>query len=177
MLLFSWVLCCCSLSPVQLFVTPWTAACQPSLSFIISRSLLKLMSVESVMPSNYLILCHLLRFLPLLFLSIRAFCNESALWIRWLKYWSFSFSNSPSNEYVGLISFRIDWLDLFAVQRILKSLLQHHSLNTSILWCSAFFVVQISHLNMTTGKTIALTIGRLSTKWYVCFLIHCLGLS
>ena len=120
--------------------------------FIISQSLLKLMSVESVMPSNYLILCHLLLFLPLIFPSIRVFCNESALRIRWLEYWSFSFSNSPSNEYLELISFRIDGLDLFAVQGILKSLLQHHSLKASILWCSAFFVAQLSHPYMTVGK-------------------------
>ena len=164
-------ICCCSLSPVGLFVTPWTAACQPSLSFTISRSLLKLMSVESVMPSNYLILSHLLLFLPLIFPSIRVFCNESALRIRWLEYWSFSFSNSPSNEYLELISFRIDGLDLFAVQGILKSLLQHHSLKASILWCSAFFVAQISHLNMTTRKTIALTIWTFVNKM-ICLLFN-----
>ena len=145
-------------------MTPWTAACQPSLSFTISRSLLKLMSVESVMPSNHLILFRPLFLLPSIFPSIRVFCNESALRIRWLEYWSFSFSNSPSNEYLELISFRIDGLDLFAVQGILKSLLQHHSLKASILWCSAFFVAQISHLNMTTRKTIALTICK-ETKY------------
>ena len=115
------------------------------------------MSIESVMPSNYLILCHTLLLLPSIFPSIRVFSNESALHIRWLKYWSFSFSISPSNEYSGLISFRMDWLDLIAVQGTLKSILQHHSSKASILWHSAFFMVQLSHPYMTTGKTIALT--------------------
>ena len=144
-----------SLSYVQLFATPWTAAHQASLSFTISQSLLKLMSIELVMPSNHLILCPLL--LPLIFPSIRVFSNESALCIRWTKYWNFSFSISPSNEYSGLISFRMDWLDLLAVQGTLKSLLQHHSSKASILRHSDFFIVQLSHPYMTTGKTIALT--------------------
>ena len=122
-----------------------------------SQSFLKLMSIEMVMPSNHLILCHLLLLLPSVFPSIRVFSNESALPIRWPKYWSFSFSISPSNEYSGLISFRMDWLDLLAVQGILKSLLQHHSSKASILHCSAVFIVQLSHPYMTTGKTIALT--------------------
>ena len=129
----------------------------PSLSFIISQSLLKFMSIESVMQSNNLILCHTLRLLPSIFSSIRVFSNESALCIRWPKYWSFSFSISPSNGYSGLTSFRMDWLDLLAVQGTLKSLLQHHGSKASILWCSAFFMVQLSHPYMTTGKIIALT--------------------
>ena len=139
-----------SLSCVQLFATPWTAERQTSLSFTISRSLLKLMSIESVTPSNHLIL------LPSIFPSIRVFSNESALCIKWPKHWSFSIS--PSNEFSGLISFRINWFDLLAVQRTLKSLLQHHSSKASILWCSAFLMVQLSHPYMTTRKTIALTI-------------------
>ena len=130
-----------SLSRVRLFATPWTAACQASLSITNSWSLLKLMSIESVMPSNHLILCHLLFFPPSIFPSIRVFSNESALHIRWPKCWSFSFSISPSNEYSGLVSFRIDWLDLLAVQRTLKSLLQQHSSKASILQCSAVFSV------------------------------------
>ena len=138
-------------------VTTWTAACQASLSIINSWSLSKLMSIESVMPSNHLILYHPLLLLPSVFPSIRVFSNESALCLRWPKYWSFSFSISPSNEHSGLISFRMDWLDLLAVQWTLKSLLQHHSSKASILWCSAFFIVQLSHPYMTTGKTIALT--------------------
>ena len=129
---------------------------QASLPITNSRSLLKLMSIESVMPSNHLILCHPLLLLPSILLSIRIISNESVLLIRWPKYWSFSFSISPSNEYSGLISFRTDWLDLFAVQGILTSLLQHHSSKASILRCSAFFTVQLSHPYMTTGKTIAL---------------------
>ena len=144
------------LSRVWLFVTPWTTALQASLSITNSQSLLKLMSIESVMPSNHLILCHPL-ILPSIFPSIRVFSNESSLHIRRPKYWSFSFSISPSNEYSGLISFRMDWLDLFAVQGTLKSLLQHHSSKTSILQRSSFFIVQFSHPYMTTGKTIALT--------------------
>ena len=132
------------LSHVQLFATSWTAARQASLSFIISLSLLKLMSIESVMPSNHLILCHPLLPLPSLFPSIRVFSNELALCIRWPKYWSFSFSISPCSEYSGLISFRIDWFDLLAVQGTVKSLLQHHSSKVSILWHSAFFMVQLS---------------------------------
>ena len=146
-----------SFSCVRLFATPWTAAHQASLSITNSRSLFKLMSIESVMPSNYLILCRPLLLLPPIPPSIRVFSNESVLRIKWPKYWSFSFSISPSNEYSGLISFRIDWLDLLAVQGTLKSLLQHHSSKASVLWCSAFFVVQLSHPYMTTGKTIPLT--------------------
>ena len=132
-----------SLSCVRLFVTPWTAACQASLSFTISQSLLKLMSLESVMPSNRFILCHPLLLLPSIFPSIRVFPSESALRIRWPKYWSFSFSISPTNEYSGLISFRIDWFDLLAVQGTHKSLLQHHSSKASIFCHSAFFMVQL----------------------------------
>ena len=132
-------------------------ACQASLSITNSWSLPKLMSIESVMPSNHLILCHPLLFLPAIFPSIRVFSNESVLHIRWPKYWSFSFNISPSSEYSGLISFRMDWLDLLSVQGTLKSLLQHHSSKVSILLCSAFFIVQLSHPYMTTGKTIALT--------------------
>ena len=145
------------LSHVRLFATPWTAAHQASLSISNSRSVLKLMSIESVMPSNHLILCRPLLLLPSIFPSIRVFSNESALRIRWRKYWSFSFTISPSNEYLARISFRMDWLDLLAVQGTLKSLPQHHSSKASILWCSAFFLVQLSHPYMTTGKTIALT--------------------
>ena len=130
---------------------------QASLSFINSWSLLKLMSVELVMPSNHLILCRPLLLQPSIFPSIRIFSNESFLCIKWPKYWSFSFSISPSNEYSGLISFTMDWLDLLAVQGTLKSLLQHHSSKASILWCSTFFTVQLSHPYMTTGKTTALT--------------------
>ena len=146
-----------SLSYVGLFATPWTAAHQASLSITNSWSLLKLMSIESVMPSNHLILCRPLLLPPSIFPRIRVFSNESALRIRWSKYWSFSFSISPSNEYSGLISFRMDWFDLLAVQGTLKSLLQHHSSKASILQRSAFFIVQLSHPHMTTGKTIALT--------------------
>ena len=146
-----------SLSHVQLLATPWTAACQASLSITNSWSLPRLMSIELVMPSNYLILCHPLPLLPSIFPSIRVFSNESALCIKWPKYWSFSFNISPSNEHPGLISFRMDWLDLLAVQGTLKSLLQHHSSEASILQRSAFFMVQLSHPYMTTGKTIALT--------------------
>ena len=138
-------------------MTPWTAYCQAFLSITSSRNLLKLMSVESVMPSNHLILCCPLLLLPSIFLIIRVFSNESVLCIRWPKYWSFSFSISPSNEYSGLISFRIDLFDLLAVQGTLKSLLQHHSSKASVLRRSAFFMVQLSHPYMTTGKTIALT--------------------
>ena len=146
-----------SLNRVRLFVTPWIAVCQASLSIINSRSFLKLMSIESVMSSNHLILCHPLLLLPSVFPSIRAFSHESALRIRWTEYWSFSFSISPSNEYSGLISFRMDWLDLPTVQGTLKSLLQHHSSKASVLWCSVFFIVQLSHPYITTGKTKALT--------------------
>ena len=143
-----------SLSHVWLFATPGTAACQDSLSITNSQSLLKLISIESMIPSNYLILCHPL-LPPSIFPSIRVFSNESALCIRGPKYWSFSFNISPSNEYSGLISFRMDWSDLLAVQGTLKSLLQHHSSKASILQHSAFFAVQLSHPCMTTGKTIA----------------------
>ena len=139
-------------SRVRLFATPWTAACQASLSITNSRSLCKLMSIELVMPSSHLILCHPLLFLPPRPPIIRVFSNESTLLMRWPKYWSFSFSISPSNEHPGLISFRMDWLDLLAVQGTLKSLLQHHSLKASILQRSAFFTVQLSHPYMTTGK-------------------------
>ena len=138
-------------------MTPWTAAHQASLSITNSWSLLKLMSVESVMPPNHLILCHPLLLLPSIFHSMRVFSNESVLCIRWPKYWSFNFCISPSSEYSRLISFRIDWFDLLAVQGTLKNLLQHHSLKASILWCSAFFMVRLSHPYMTIGKTIALT--------------------
>ena len=133
------------LSCVQLFVTPWTVARQASLSIANSRSLLKLMSIESVMPSNHLILCRPLLLLPSIFPSIRGFSNESVLHIRWPKYWGFSFSISPSNEYSGLISFKMGWLGLLAVQGTLKSLLHHRSSKASILWHSAFFTVQLSH--------------------------------
>ena len=145
-----------SLSRVRLFVTPWTTARQASLSITNSWSLLKLMSIKSMMPSNHPILCHPLLFLPSIFPSIRVFSNESALCIRWPKYWSFSFNISPSNDHSGLISFRMDWLGVLAVQGTLKSLLQHHSSKALILHCSAFFIVQLSHPYMTTGKTIAL---------------------
>ena len=144
------------LSCVRLFVTPWIAARQASLSIAISRSSLKLTSIELVMPSSHLILCHPLLLLPPISPSIRVFSNESTLRMRWPKYWSFSFSIIPSKEIPGLISFRMDWLDLFAVQGTLKSLLQHHSSKASVLRCSAFFTVQLSHPYMTTGKTIAL---------------------
>ena len=162
------------LSCVQLFVSPWTAACQACLSITNSQSLLKLMSIESMMPSNHLILCRPLLLLPSIFPSIRVFSNESVVCIRGPKDWSFSFSISPSNKYSGLISFRMDWFDLFAVQETLKSLFQHHSSKASILLCSAFFTVQLLHPYTTTGKTIALTRW---TKQCLCFLICCLGWS
>ena len=146
-----------SVSHIQLFVTPWTAAYQAYLSITNSWSLLKLMSIDLVMRSKHLILCHPLLLPPSIFLSIRVFSSESVLRIRWPKYWSFSFSISPSNEYSGQLSFRIDLFDLLPVQGTLKSLLQHHSSKTSILQCLAFSVVQLSHPYMTTGKTIALT--------------------
>ena len=146
-----------SLSPVQPFVTSWTAARQASLSITNSRSLLKLMSIELVMPSSRLILCRPLLLLPPIPPSIRVFSKESTRRMRWPKYWSFSFSVSLSNEHPGLISFRMDWLDLLAVQGTGESLLQHHSSKPSILQCSAFFIVQLSHPYMTTGKTVALT--------------------
>ena len=153
-----------SLSCVCLFVSPWTAACQASLSFIISQSLLRVMSIELVMLSNHLILCHSLLLLHSIFPSIRVFSSESAVRIRWPKYWSFSFSISPSNEYSGLISLRTDWCDLLEVQGTLKSLLQHHSSKAWILLYSAFFMVQLSHQYMTTGKTIALTKWKVKVK-------------
>ena len=145
------------LSRVWLFAIPWTAAHQASLSITNSQSLPKLVSVESVMPFNHFILCRPLLLPPSIFPSIRVCSNESVLRIRWPKYWSFSFSISPSNEYSGLISFRMDWLDFLAIQGTLKSLLQHHSSKASVLWHSTFFMVQLSHPYMATGKTIALT--------------------
>ena len=156
--------------------TSWTAACQASLSFTICQSLLRLICIESVMPSNHLFHCHPLHLLPSILPGIRVFSNKSALHIKWSKYWSFNFSISPSNEYSELISFRMDWLDPLAVQGTLKSLLQHHSLKASILWCSAFLMVQLSHLYLTTGKTIALTRQTFVSKVMSCFLIYCLGL-
>ena len=142
---------------VWLSATPWTVACLASLSITNAQSSPKPMSIESVMPSNHLILCRPLLLLPSIFPSIRVFSNESALCMRWPKYWSFSFNISPSNEHPGLISFRMDWLDVLAVQGTLKSLLQHHSSKASILRHSAFFTVQLSHPYMTAGKTVALT--------------------
>ena len=165
-----------SLSHVWLFAIPWTAACHASLSITNSRRLLKFLPTESVMSSNHLNLCHPL-LLPSIFPSISVFFKELVLCIRWPNYWSSSFSISPSNEHSEPISFRIDWFDLLAIQGTLKSLLQHHSSKASILRCSAFFIVQLSHPYMTTGKTIALTTQTsLSTKWCLCILIHCLGL-
>ena len=156
------------LSRVRLFETSWTAAHQTSLSITNSRSLLKLKSLESVMPSNHLSLCHSLLRPPSLSPSIKVFSNESVLSITWSKYWNFSFGINPSNEYSGLISFWMDWLDFLAVQRTLKSLLQHHSSKASILRHSAFFRVQLSHLYMTTRKTIALTrrtfVGKVTSR-------------
>ena len=152
------------LSRVQLFATPWTAVPQASLSFTVSPSLLKLISIDSVMPSDHLILCRPLLLLPSVFPSIRVFSKELALHIRWPEYWSFSFSISPSNEYSGLISFGIDWFNLLAAQETLKSLLQHHSSKVSILQRSAFFMVQLSHPYMTTRKTIVLTIQTFVSK-------------
>ena len=144
-------------------MTPWTAAQQPSLSFTISLSLFKFVSTELIMPSNYLIFCQPL-LLPSIFSSIRIFSIKLAVCIRWPKHWNLSFSISPSNEFSGLISIRIDWLDLLEVQRTLKSLLQHHSSKSSIIWHSAFFMIQLSHLYMTTRKTIAFLYRRLSAK-------------
>ena len=158
------VVCCCSITKsYPTLATPWTAALQASLSFSISWSLLKLMSTESMIPSNHLILCCPL-LLPSIFSSIRVFSNESVLCIGWPKYWSFSFSTSPSNEYSGLISFRIDWFDQHAVQGTLKSLLKHCSSEASVLKCSAFFMVQLSHPYITTGKTLVLTRWTLLAK-------------
>ena len=170
-----------SLSCVRLFVTPWTAARQASLLITNSRSLFKVMSIELVMPSNHCILCHPLLLPPSTFPSIRGFSNESVLCIRWPKYGSFSFSISPSNEYSGLISFRMDWLHLLAVQGTLKSLLKHHSSKASVIQCLAFFMAKLSHLYMTNGKTIALTrrtiFGKVMSlffnmlsRWFITFL-------
>ena len=165
-----------SLSLIQLFVTPWTAARQVSLSFTISW-LLKLMSIESMMSSNHIIPCHPLLLLSSIFPSIKVFFHKSARHSRCPKYWSLSFSISPYNEYSELISFRIGWFDLLVVQGTLKSLHQHHNSKASILRHSVFFMVQLSHPYMTTGKTIALTIWPFVSKWCLWFLIHCLGLS
>ena len=163
-----------SLSCVWLFATPLTAACQASLSFTVSQILLKLMSVESVMPSNHIILCCPLLLLPSIFPCVRVFSNESALCFRWPKYWSFSIS--PTNEYSGLISFIIDWFDLLTVQGTLKRLLQHHTSKASILWCSAFYIVQLSYWYMTTGKTIALArqifFGKVTSVLFYIFHFH-----
>ena len=161
----------------HVFATPWPAACQASLSITNSWSLLKLMSIELVMPSNHLILCHPLLLPPSIFPRIRVFSNESVLRIRWPKDWSFSFSISPSNEYSGLVSFRMDWLDLLAVQGTLKSLFQHHSSKASVLQHSTFFIVQLSHPYMTTGKTRALTRQTFVGKIMSLLLIGCLGWS
>ena len=166
-----------SLSWVRLFATPRITARQASLSIINSQSLLKLMPIESVMPSSHLILCRPLLLLPPIPLGIRVFYNESTLRMRWPKYWSFSFSISPSNEHPGLISFRMDWLDLLAVLKTLKNLLQHHSSKASIFRPSAFFTVQLSQTYMTTGKTIALTRWTFVAKSCLCFLIFSLGWS
>ena len=164
-------------SHVQLLATSWTTAHQASLSFTISQSLLKLMSIELVMPSNHLIPCLPLLLLNSIFPSIRVFFSESAVHITWPKSWSFSFSISPSNEYSELISFRIDWFDLLSVQGTLKNLLQHCSLRALVLWCSAFFTVQLSHPYMATVKTITLTRWTLVSKVVSLLLICCLGLS
>ena len=172
---YQWFCSVHSLSCVRLFATPWTAAHQAFLSISNSQSLLKLMSIELVIPSNHLILCCPLLLLPSIFPNIRVFSNESVLHIRWSKYWRFSFGISSSNEYLGLISFRIDWFDLLVVQEMLKSLLQHHSSKASIIQHSTF--IQPSLPYMTTGKTIALTMWTVLAKWCLCFLIHCLGLS
>ena len=162
---------------VRLFATPWTAAHQASLSLTISRSLPKFMFIASVMPSSYLILWDPLLLLPLMFPSIRDFSNESSVCIRWSKHWSFSFSISPSSKYSVLISLKIDWFDLHTVQWTLRSLLQHHSWKASIVWCSAFFMVQLSQLYMITGKTKPWLYGPLLAEKCLCFSTHCLGLS
>ena len=169
------MLCYCSS-----FAKSCPTLCDPmstSLSFTISQSLLKLMYIELVMPSNHLGLCRPLLLLPSVFPSIRVFSSELALHIRWPKYWSFSFSISSSNEYSELISFRMDWLYLLAVQGTLKSLLQHHSTKVSFLWCSVFFMLQLSHLYISTGKSIALTIQNFVSKMMSLLLLHCLYLS
>ena len=164
------------LSPVQLFVTPWTAAHQASLSITNSSSSPKLTSIESVMPSNHLILCHSPLLLRSIFPSIKVFSNESALQIRWPKYWSFSFNISPSNEHPELISLRMDWVDLLVVQGTLKSLLQHHSSKASVIQSSAFFIVLLSHPYMTTGKIIALTrrtfVGKVMSRLFITFFVR-----
>ena len=165
------------LTHVWLFATPWTVAHQASLSITNSWNPPKPMSIVSVMLSNHLILCHPLLLLPSIFPRIRVFSNESTLRIRWPEYWSFSFNISPSNEHPGLISFRMDWLDFLAVQGTLKSLLQHHSSKASILRCSAFFTVQLSHPYMTTGETIVLTWWTFVEKVMSLLLICCLGWS
>ena len=163
-------------SHLRLFVTPRTATCKSSLYFTVSQSLLRFISIESVTLSNHFIICHPLLLLPSIFPSIRVFSNELALCIiRWPQYWSFS--TSPSNEYSGLISLKIDWFDFLVVQETLKRLLQYYSLKASILRCSAFFMVQLSHPYMTTGKTIALTIQTFVGKVIYLLLICCLGLS
>ena len=164
-------------SSVPLFATPWITACQAFLSITSSQSLPKPMCIELVMPSSHLILCHSLLLLPSIPPSIRVFSNESTFCMRWPKYWCFSLSISPSNEHPGLTSFRMDWLDLLAVWETLKSLLQCHSSKAPILWCSAFFTVQLSHPHMTTGKTIALTRWTFVGKECLCFLICYLGWS
>ena len=158
-------------------MTPWTIAHQAPPSSIISWSLFKLMSTESVMLSNHHILCHPLLLRSSIFSSVRVFSTESTLHIKWPKYWSFCFSMSPFNEYSGLISFRTDWFDLFAVQGTLKSPLQHHNLKASILQHLAFFTVQLSHLYRTIGKTVALIIRHCICQQCLCFLIYCLGFS
>ena len=155
---------------------PWNAAHHVSLSFTIPQSSFKFMSMESVKPSNHPILCQSLLLPPSVFPSIRVFSNESVLHTRWPTYWRFSFSISPSNENSGLISFRMDWFDVLAALETLKRLLQDHSWKASILWCLAFFMIQLSHPYMTTGKPITLTIQTLLAKWCLCFLICCLGL-
>ena len=165
------------LSHVQLFATPWTATCQAFLSITNSWSLFKLRSIKSVKPSNHLILCCPLILPPSIFPNISVFSNESLLHRRTPKDWSFSFSISPSNEYLGLFSFRMDWLDLLAIQGTLKSILQHHSSKATILRCSAFFKVQLPYPYMTTGKTIALTRRIFVGKVCLCFLICCLSWS
>ena len=162
------------LSCIQLFAAPWTAACQVSLSITNSQSLLKLISIESVMPSNHLILCRPLLLLPSIFPSIRVFSNESVLHIRWPKYWSLSFIISPSKEYSELISFRIDWFDLLVLQVTLKGLLQHCNSKAPILWFSAFFMVQLSHTYMATGNTKGLIIWTFVSK-VMSFLSHMLS--
>ena len=172
----TWISSVQSLSHVQQFGTPWTAARWVSLSITNSWSLLKLMSIKQVMPSNHLILCRPLLLLSSILHSTRVFSNESALCIRWPKYWSFSFNITPSSKYSGLISFRMDWLDLLAVQENLKILLPHRNSKASVLQCSVLFMAKLLHPYMTTGKTIALT-RPLLAKYCLCFLICCLGLS